>query len=207
MPCSWRRTATRLTPARFVDRPAATNRRLPTLSRPTCSRWRSLSDQLRGGRGSPPFLVSGDYGADLLRFRRLDDIERCRLADPVLDVRQARRAGEADGLEQPGVQHLRVLRPQVRHRVDAQSTYQRQPAVHARDLEQRALVDELEKTARAEPGSLRQTLAVDVERCAMKELVRVPDARRAQSADVVVGDSGQVLERAIHPRLKDKARV
>lgn len=65
------------------------------------------------------------------RFELLDDIQRRSLADPVLNIAEARRAGEPDRLDELRVQSLRILRAQVFHRVDAEPPDQRNPAIHA----------------------------------------------------------------------------
>src|SRR5438874_2209021 len=67
-----------------------------------------------------------------------------------------------------------------------------------RVFEQRALMGELEKPFARDAGLFEETFAVDIERCAMQELVGVVDADSAQAADIIVGDSIQVLERPVH---------
>src|SRR5439155_19590288 len=62
-----------------------------------------------------------------------------------------------------------------------------------------ALMGKLERTVRADSGLLEKPPAIDVQRSPMQKLVGVADADRAQTADVVIGDSVEVLERAIHP--------
>ena len=73
-----------------------------------------------------------------------------------------------------------ILGAQRLHRIDAQPADDRQEVVHARDLEQRALVRELEQALGADAGFLGQPLAVDAERCAVEKLVGVLDPARAQ---------------------------
>ena len=128
----------------------------------------------------------------------LHDVERGRLADPVFDVGQAWRAGEPDSLDELCVQVVCLLRVQIPHRVDAEPADQWDPSLHARDFEQRALMGELEKPFARDAGLFEETFAVDIERCAMQELVGVVDADSAQAADIIVGDSIQVLERPVH---------
>ncbi len=97
------------------------------------------------------------------------------------------------------MQRLGVLRSKVGHRVDSQAPDERQPAVHPGDLEKRALVHELEEPVRRDPGPLRESLAVDVERRAVEQLVGVMDADGAKASNVGLGDAWQVLERPVHP--------
>src|SRR5438874_1597907 len=125
-------------------------------------------------------------------------VEHGRLADPVFDVGQAWRAGEPDSLDELCVQVVCLLRVQIPHRVDAEPADQWDPSLHARDFEQRALMGELEKPFARDAGLFEETFAVDIERCAMQELVGVVDADSAQAADIIVGDSIQVLERPVH---------
>src|SRR6202171_2162101 len=76
-------------------------------------------------------------------FRLFYVVQCGRLADPVLNVGKARRAGEANRLHQLCVKGAGVLRAQVVHRVDAEPADDRKASLHARDLEQRALMSEL----------------------------------------------------------------
>ena len=57
---------------------------------------------------------------------------------------------------------------------------------------------ELEQAVGADACALLQALTVDVERRAVKQLIRVPDADGPQSTDVVIGDSVEVLKSPVH---------
>lgn len=134
----------------------------------------------------------------LLRFGCFDDVQRRRLAYPVLNIRKAWRAGQTDRIDHFGVQCVSVLRAQVAHRLDAQAADDGQEVVHARNFKERALVHELEKTIGADARFLGQALAIDSKRRAVQQLVRMPDAAGAKPRHVVVGDAAQVLERPVH---------
>src|SRR5713101_2054272 len=71
-------------------------------------------------------------------------------------------------------------------------------ALHARHLHERALVGEPEQTLGRDPSPFGQALAVDLERRAVQELVRVLDPGGPEAAHVGVRDAPQVFERPIH---------
>jgi len=89
-------------------------------------------------------------------------------------------------ISQASGQRTRILRVKVPHRVDAQPAHQRHPALHARYLEQSALVDELEESLDADAGLPGEPLAVDLQRRAMQQLVRVTDADSTETAHIGV---------------------
>ena len=91
-----------------------------------------------------------------------------------------------------------VLGAQVLHRVDAEAADDGEVPLHPRDFEQRALVGELEQPVGADASPPGQSLAINSQRGAMQELVRVLDSARSQPSNIVVGDPAQVLERPIH---------
>ena len=137
-----------------------------------------------GTPANPATLVLlRDGSTDRLQWRLFlgffDDVQGCRLADPVLDIRQARGAGQTDRIGELCVQLHRILGAQRLHRLDAEAADYWQLALHARDLEQRALMRKLEQALRCDASFLREPLAVDSERGAVKELVGVLDAARA----------------------------
>ena len=91
-----------------------------------------------------------------------------------------------------------VLGAEVLHRVDAEAANDRQVALHPGDLEESALVRELEEAIGADASLLGQPLAIDAERRPMEQLIRMPDPARSQPPNIVIGDSTQVFERPIH---------
>ena len=84
------------------------------------------------------------------------------------------------------MQCIGILGAQVLQGFDAEPADGLQVVLHARDLHQRALVREPEQPVSCYPGAFRKALAIDLERCAMEQLIGVLDADGAQAIHVGV---------------------